>query len=246
MKKILKPANLIWLVLAGGLIGLLLRLWLFSSRAEETGLLANGHPAEPLLWLLTAAVVAAVIFGTRRLEEAAKYSFNFPPSLPGAVGCLIAALSICIASLAEWLTYSDPLTVIASILGILSTVALVVVAYGRWKGQRQSILLNGVICLHFMFRLVSQYRHWSADPQLMDYCFPLLASVCLMLSVYHRAAFDVKQGNRRLHSIFHLCAVYFCFVSLIGKENVLFYLGTGIWMLTNLCNLTPRKQREDA
>lgn len=246
MKKIFRPANLIWAVLAAGCAGLLLRIWLFASRTEESGLLTAGHPAHVLLWLLTAAVVATVLWGTRDLKEAAKYSFNFPASLHSAIGCVLGALSIGITSVADWIVYPDSLTAIASVLGILSAAALLFVAYARWKGNPQSILYHAVISLYFMFRLVSQYRHWSADPQLMNYGFQLLASVCLMLSVYQNAAFDAAQGNRQLHTVFHMGAVYFCCVSLIGSENIVFYLGTGVWMLTNLCNLTPRKKQEEA
>lgn len=244
MKKLLKPANLLWLALAAGGAGLLLRIWLFAFRSEETGLLRSGHPAELLLWLLTAAVIAVVLLGTRDLTEGAKYSFNFPASLYSAISCVLGGLSIGITSVAELILYQDVLTVIASVLGILSTAALVFVAYGRWKGQPQTVLYHAVICLYLMFRLVSQYRHWSADPQLMNYCFQLLASVCLMLSAYQSAAFDAGSGNRRLHTVFHLGAVYFCCLALPGSENTTFYLGTGIWMMTNLCNLTPRKKRE--
>lgn len=244
MKRILRPANLIWLVLAGGGIGLLLRLWLFATRAETTGLLAASHPAKPLLWLVTAAVVAAVVWCTKDLEQGAKYRFNFPASPLGALGCALGAASIGITSVAEWITYPDALTVVSSLLGILSASALVFLAKNRQDGQRQSVLYHTVICAYLMFRLVSQYRHWSGDPQLMDYCFQLLASVCLLLSVYQNAAFDVRQGNRKLHTIFHMGAVYFSCLSLVSISDAVFYLGTGIWMLTNICNLTPMPRQE--
>ena len=244
MSKYMKPYNLPIMVLATGILGLLLRLWLHSSADSSTGLLAANHPASFLLWALTLAVVAAIVWVSRDLKCAPRYKFNFPPFLPGAVGCLLGAVSIGISAVSEWIQYPDTLTVVASLLGILSTAALLFLADARRKGSRPSLLYYGVICLYFMFRLVSQYRHWSADPQLMNYCFPLLASVCLMLSAYHNAAFLAKQGNRRMHTIFHLCAVYFCFLSLLGSDNFLFYLGTGIWMVTNLCNLTPMRRRE--
>ena len=244
MNRYLKPANLPLTVLAAGILGLLLRLWLHASANGNTGLLAANHPASFLLWVLTAAVVAAIVWATRDLKHGTRYRFNFPPFLPGAVGCLLGALSIGVSAVSEWIQYPDTLTVIASLLGILATAALLFLADARRKGNHPNFLYHGVVCLYFMFRLVSQYRHWSADPQLMNYCFPLLASVCLMLSSYQNAAFDAKQGNRRMHTIFHLGAVYFSFLSLLGGDNLLFYLGTGVWMVTNLCNLSPLRRRE--
>ena len=244
MKKILRPANLIWLVLGGGMIGLLLRLWLFGTRAEETGLLTASHPAEFLLWIVTAAVIAAIVWCTKDLKQGTKYHFNFPASPLGALGCALAAAGIGIISVAEWITYLDTLTAISSVLGVLSASALVFLAKNRQEGRRQNVLYHVVICIYLMLRLVSQYRHWSGDPQLMDYCFQLLASVCLLLAVYQNAAFDVRQGNRKLHTMFHLGAVYFSCLSLVNVGDAVFYLGTGIWMLTNLCKLTPMPHRE--
>ena len=245
IKKIDKPAYLPWFALGAGILGVLLRAWLFGTRTEETGLLAADHPAKILLWILTVIVAAAVLLGTRNLKEAAKYSFNFPASLQGAIGCGFAALSMGITAVAEWIVYPDRLTVIASVLGVLSAAALLFLAYNRYKGQRQSILYHGVVCLCLMFRLVSQYRHWSSDPQLMDYGFQLLATVCLMLSCYQNAAFDAGTGNRRLHTIVHLGAVYFCCTSLLGSGNVTFYLGCTVWMISNFCNLTPMRKQEE-
>ena len=245
IKKIDKPAYLPWFALGAGVLGALLRAWLFATRAEESGLLAAGHPAEALLWILTAIVAAVVLFLTRNLKEAAKYSFNFPASLPSAIGCVLAAVGMGVTSVAEGIVYPDRMTVIASVLGVLSTAALLFLAYNRWKGQPQSILYHGVICLCLMFRLVSQYRHWSSDPQLMDYGFQLLATVCLMLSSYQNAAFDAGTGNRKLHTIFHLGAVYFCCVSVLSSENAVFYLGCAVWMTTNICNLIPMPKLEE-
>lgn len=245
IKKIDHPKYLPWFALGAGVVGLLLRAWLFSTREETTELLAADHPAKVLLWILTAVVVAVVLWGTRNLKEAAKYSFNFPASLQGAIGCVFAALSMGITAVAEWIVYQDRLTVIASVLGVLSAAALLFLAYNRYKGQRQSILYHGIVCLCLMFRLVSQYRHWSADPQLMDYSFQLLATVCLMLSCYQNAAFDADTGNRKLHTIFRLGAVYFCCVSLLGSENVMFYLGCAVWMISNFCSLIPMRKQEE-
>lgn len=242
MKKILNPINLPWITLAAGGIGLLLRIWLFSSGTDDGGLLSPGHPASLLLWLLTFAVVALLIWGTQRLKAGKKYSFNFPASLQRAIGCLLGALSIGVTSVIELILYPDIMTLVASLLGLICVAALVSMANCRWKGHKPNMLFHAAICLYLMIRLVSQYRHWSADPQLMDYCFQLLATVCLMLSAYHKAAFDSGSGDRRLYALFHLGAVYFCCLSLVGSQHIVFYLGTGIWMFWDLCSLKPMRE----
>lgn len=248
MKKLLKPTNLPCIILAAGAIGLLLRIWLLGTGTDERGFLVSGHPAEVLLWVLSAAVIALLLYCTRRLLEAPKYQFNFPQSLAAAIGCMLGALGIAITSLSEMLLHADTLTVIAAILGLLSAGALVFMGHCRYKGLRSNVLCHATVSLYLMIRLISQYRHWSSDPQLQDYCFQLLATVCLMLAAYHRATFDANIGKRRPHAIFHLAAVYFCCLSLAGSDNIAFYLGTGAWMMTDLCSLIPLPEQkwEDA
>ena len=239
MEKLLKPANLPLITAATGAVGLLLRLLLFSATVDSSGYLVAGHPAQAILWVLTAAVLLALFLGTRSLQEGNKYSFNFPPSLVGAVGCLLGAASFAITSGVELTVYTDTMTVLTSLLGFASAVCLGFIGYRRWMGKRTNFLLHTAICLYLMMRLVCQYRHWSSDPQMLDYCFQLLATVFLMLAGYHRAAFAVNRGSRHSYVFFHLSAVYFCLVSLIGSESIVFYLGAGAWMLTDLCNLSP-------
>lgn len=248
MKQLLKPAYLPWLTLIAGAMGLLLRLWLYATGVDETGLLVTGHPAETLVWLLSIAVMALLLLGTTSLVAAPKYQFNFPPSIFGAVGCGLAALCIAIISVTEVMNNSDTLVLICGVLGLFAAASLVVLALLRFQGTQPNVLFHAIVCMYFMLRLVSLYRHWSADPQLQDYCFQLLATVFLMLSTYYRATFDVHMGFRRPLVICHLAAVYFGCLCLTERTGILFYLATGIWMFTDLCSLAPLppQTQEDA
>ena len=137
------------------------------------------------------------------------------------------------------------LDLICALLGLLTVLALLPVAWSRWKGIRPSMLLHSLICAYLMVRLICMYRHWSSDPQLTDYAFELLALVCAMLAVYHRATFDADFGRRASFTFFSLAAVYFCLLCLGGSQPMLF--GTiGLWLLTDRCDLTPmpREYRE--
>ena len=246
MNKLLKPAYLPWIATAAGVVGLLLRIWLFATDVDSTGYLAQGHLGLVLLWVLTAAVAIVLLLGTRALTQASKYSFNFPPSPIGGIGCAIGGFSFAITSVMEMTSSPDTITAFASLLGLASAAALMLIGYGRWYGKRSNLLLHAVISVFLMLRLVSQYRHWSSSPQMTDYCFPLLATVFLMLASYHRAAFAADMGKRSSYVFFHLTAVYFCILSLQGTNHIVFYLGAGIWMLTDLCSLAVmhKKKRE--
>ena len=104
--------------------------------------------------------------------------------------------------------------------------------------------------------LISRFRHWSSDPLLGDYCFKLLACVCVMLAAYHMAGFPLNQGNRGRTIYFTMTGLYFCFLSLGdgGLMEGLFYGGLALWLLLGGCTLqkpihrhraTPRQERPD-
>jgi len=244
MKRYLQPAFLPFLVLGAGGIGILLRTWLVLGGTDEKGLMKSGYPAEILLWILTVLVLAAVIYLTKDLLRAPKYSFNYPASMVGAVGAGVAALGILITSLAEVFAGGDALSTVCAVMGLICTPILALIALSRWKGCRFSVLLHSFVCIYMMLHLICQYRHWSSDPQLMTYCFQLLCLVSLVLAVFHRACFDADMGNRRLLVIFHLVAVYFGLLSLPGSSDWLYYFSVSVWMLTDLCSLKPVAARQ--
>ena len=243
MKQIVKPAALPAVVTVAGVAGLLLRYWLYTTGTDDRGLLVSGHMAGILLWALTAVVVALVFLGTRFLVKGPKYGFNYPASIPGAIGAGLGAVGILMQAAPDLLG-GDRIGVITGVLGILAAAGVGVTAMCRWRGQRVSVIFHVLACVYLMLRLVCLYRVWCADPQLMDYAFSLFAMVCLMLSVYYRACFDAGMGKRRPLAFFHLCAVFFCLAALYGSGSELFYLFTAVWMLTDLCNLSPFRPRQ--
>ena len=131
------------------------------------------------------------------------------------------------------------------LLGILSTFAMVALAYGRYKGFRPNVLLHGIICVYLMLYLVSHYRLWSSNPQLQSYAFELLAIVFVMLACYQRAAFDAGKGNRQAYAFFTLIALYFCIAALPGCDNAVFFLGAAVWMYFTPCKLTLPVKKEN-
>lgn len=238
MKQFLNHKNLPWLTLIAGGIGLMLRIWLLNS-GDDRGFLPHGHISAILLYILTALFVAALVVATRPLVQADKYRFNFPASRLGGIGAWVAAFAFGMTSIVDLLSSADVISTFAALFGILSAAALIFAGHCRWKGLHPSALFHIAVCAYLMLRLICMYRQWSSDPQLLDYCFQLLALVCLMLAAYHRATFDANFGIRHSYVLFNLGAVYFCCLSLAGPDNVLFFLGAGVWMITDLCNLTP-------
>lgn len=238
MKRYLHPKFAPMAALGCGLLTMLLRL-LLLGQADETGLLPTGHPASSFSWLITILFLVYLLLSTRSLNEASKYTFNFPASQIAAIGILAGAVGIGINSIAELFGQSDSLQTISALLGVFCVPSLLFLAHCRKMGRRPGVLFHVLLCIYLMLHLVSHYRLWSSHPQLQTYGFELLALVCLMLAVYQRCAFDVNQGSRRAYTFTSLSGAFFSIAALPGCSNVLFYIGCAVWMLTGLCSLKP-------
>ena len=220
------------LTLSAGLLGLLLRFTLLYTAVDEKGLLVTGHWADTGVWLLTAALIGLICLALRRCTGPASYDAAFPASLLRCAGSLVAACGFLLSGApvvaAARLALAEP------VLRILAAIALVAVAYCRFRGKKSTFLLHGIVCLYLALRMVCRYQIWSADPQLQHYAFYLGAHVALLLSSYQITALDAGFGNHR--SLWHwgLAAVYLCLTALPGCEEPFFLLCCAVWMLSNL------------
>lgn len=225
-----------------GVIALILRLGLYLLGTDEKGLLIPGHPLDILVWVVTAAAAGLIIVSVWKRKGSQRYSDNFAPSAPAAIGAFALAGGIAVSVISGWSIWSR-LELIRNICGLLAIPALIRVGLCRRQGKRPFFLLHAVICLALTLHAVSHYQVWSSRPQLQDYFFVMAASIALTLFAYYQTAFDVGMGRRRMQLGTGLMAAFFCIAALAGGEDILLYLGGAVWAVTNLCNLTPVKRR---
>lgn len=215
-----------------GILGLLLEVWLLYFSRDDRGLIIPHHPASLLLWVLTLGVIAALFLLTRKVHPRVRsYVRTFPASRMGFAGAVAAAAGIVALVLPELLSSPDTLTLICDILGLAAAAALAYTGFARLRGFRPHPVFHSAVCLFFALWAVCHYRLWSGDPQLSDYCFPLFSNLALMLTAYHRAAFDVLTGNRRTYRFFRLLTLYLC-IAAIAAGGVA-YGGFALWMLAS-------------
>lgn len=239
MKLSVKPELIKLLTLSAGVCGMMLRVVLFANGMDEKGLLISGHWAGTGLWILTAAMVAMLFLLSRTIQGPKRYLNAHPASFSACLGAVLAAFAIARTTVSELHTQPLPIT----LLGLVAAVCLLVIAFCRIQPSRPNFLLHCVLCVFFAARMISQYRNWNSDPQVLDYAFYLGAHIALMLTAYQHAAFDAGFGNHRSAWCFGLLAAYLCFVSLGNTTDTWLLLGCGIWSFTNVTSLKPRKQR---
>lgn len=241
MRKYFHPTFLPILVPIASVLGLLLRLWTLGGGPDKEGLYAPQPLAWALLWIVTVLTLAGIFTLTRRLKNPGRYFDNFPRSLLGAAGCAAAGLGVIWSSMATLVAGGDLLATLTGILGIVSAVALLLTAAARYQSKKPSFALHAIPCLFFALRVFDRCKHWSNVTQTGAFLFQFLASICVMLAAYQLCCYDVNMGNRKSSLFWSLSAVYFCALALPMGEELFFYAGMLLWLMTNLCSVRPLK-----
>lgn len=240
MKKYLFPDRARLYALGAGVLGFFLRVWLLKAGEDQKGLLQSSHPAGVILFVLTALVLGILYLCLRELNGVPVYKKMFPKSMPYAVGCFVAAGGILIADIIELAARADRLSILSCISGVLAAASLVFLGLCNLRAKRPAPMFHGIVTVYLMLHLVSQYRFWSAEPQLQEYFFQLLASVFVMLSAYHRTAVDCSRNNRKMYLFFNYGALFFCCLAVPGRDW-LFYLSMALWTGFCACSTKPVK-----
>lgn len=223
---------------AGGL-GLALRLWLFSA-TDEKNLLPAGHPADPMLYILTALTLGILFLATRqlmpqRISKKALRRICACAYTLGSIGLALTAVLDMSGSTAR-------LAFVATIASFLGALVMLLMAFLKFRGKRLPFWLPACLTVVLMLDTVAQCQIWGAEPQLQSYFFPLLASIFLILTAYNKTTLVAKQGNPNLLAFFSQGALFFCCLSLNTCQWPL-YFGMLFWAAVQLypC-IRPKKE----
>lgn len=218
MKSLSKLPVLTALCASLGLVCLCTRQWLLSTGADDKGLLTAWHPGMVLSLLLLAAAVCMLCLA---LRERQVYRFNSSPL--SIAGMLLFALGYGYAAWKLLSGSSQVLSVIAGVLGIISVLFSLIVAFALFRKIRLHPLVYCPFVLFYMFLLVCRYQQWSGEPELQRYLFQMLSVITLMLSAYHRAALAADKKGARSYLLVSRAAVFFCIAAIPGSAYGVLY-----------------------
>lgn len=183
-------------------------------------------------------VIVVLLFGlySRGLKGRKKYNAMASRSLPlMAAGCTAALLMMAsgLVILVQPVQPGDKLLAVGSVLTGLCWAATAVF---RGKGKKVHVGLFLLPAAFYVVDLVCRFRFWTRDPVILDYCYDLLALICVMCAVFHLGSFCFDKGTRRSAVFFSLCGVFFCAAALVGGSaaSILGYGAAMIWLMTNL------------
>ena len=236
MKQFIRNHILPLFPLAAGIMGLLLRVWLFST-IDEKGLLPAKHFADTSLYILTAVTLAGVFLLSRnqKFKPVGKDFCRFSMAL----GCLLGGIGIIFTGLRYQNARFSGIAVVACLIGGLVLLAMAVL---KCFNKKIPYSLPAILTASFMLDTVAQCQIWGAVSQLQEYFFPLMAAVFLILSAYHTTLYAAGTGKSKLLVFFTQSAIFFCCTCLNTSRWPL-YLGLLFWVTASRYCVT-HKQKE--
>lgn len=245
-----------------GAATLALHRYMMANCFDAKGLLIPGNLPGTLLWVLGIGYVLAMSAMLTTIGGNGTYADNFPRCLLSG-GLMIAAGGVLILSQFESTGNAVPAPEAALMGGLLVSritdasmellpwaagLAMMVLGGYRMRGRKPFLLFSGIVCLYYMLMLVTSYRLWSADPNIHEYAYQLLALVLLMLAAFHRTCCDAGIIQRRKLLATGLSAVVCCMASLSMEQMPGFYLASGLWAAGSMCDCSvlPPDPEEEA
>lgn len=218
-----------------------MQILLLTTGVDEKGLLVAGSLPEICSWVITGCALAILLAGIRTLGGIPGGNRLFPPSIFAAIGTCAGAAGIARAAIYFLPSSNTRFHLVCAIAGFASALCLAALAYCRWKGQAIPLPVRLPIILFFCVYALCEYRVWSASTQLMEYAFPMLATVFLLLTSYHRAALEVRMNGRRSYVFCNLAALFFSLLAV--PHDPAFFVPMAVWMLSDTCSLQQMVRR---
>jgi hypothetical protein len=232
LKKIYLPLLAALSLLGGGA-----RLWNMKSAIDSQGLFVEGHPSTYLLaGLSLVAVLLLLLLSARspgRSGEGSVLYGNSPVSIAAGVLLLLGVLLEFVEALVSGPGLSAP---ILCLLGIVAGICLLVVAVGRKQGKSFHPCFDLLPVLYLLIRLILNFKSWSTDPIILDYCFLLFALIFSLLGFYHSAGFCFHQGKPRKALFYASAGIYFSLMAAVDGivdgsiATAAIYLSLLLWL----------------
>lgn len=225
---------------------ILLRVWNLHAAVDQLGLFVSGHHSTVLL-LVVSGISVAMLLGLShrspgRGTDHAVLTFGSTEMGLSYAGALLLLAGV----LLEGLPSQDIWGYALLLLGLLGGASMLVLSKLRKSGN-QIPLWELLPVLYLLVKLIFNFKSWSTDPIILDYCFKLLALSFSLLSVYRIAGFCFDLGCPRKTLFFCSCGIFFSATALADGISegsfsaICWNLGLILWLLPVACCLLRPK-----
>lgn len=238
MEPMIKRNQVMTYVIFISVLGFLLRILQLKYAFDSEGLMLRGSGSIGVLAAVSVIVVIGSILFCRQLEQRPCYTDAFSDGILEMLLTLASGVTLLCGSLLGAVKGD----VVVGALGVLASACFVIIGVGRFRGRMAPLAIHLFPCLYLICKLIIDFKRWSIDPALLDYCFSLLAMICVMCATYHIDGFCFNKGKRPLTVFWCLCGVFFCTVTLAdpGLQQQLVNGALGLWLFVNAWQLLER------
>lgn len=196
----------------------------------------KGTPGSEVgLWVLSAITVICALALARTLKPRSVYVDSFSSDNGWLILSLLASLGLLLGNGLLIFQGTSGMNTVIAYLGVVAGGSMAVVAIGRKQGTVTSLWIHAAVTIYLVVKLIFDFRNWSIDPSLMDYCFSLFAAIGAMLANTYIGHFVFNKGRRKpavfwclVATVFNLCAVADGTLS-----TRLMLIGLALWSVSN-------------
>ena len=227
-------------------LGFALRLHQLKTAFDVVGARPGaGFSLFTVVTVLTVVLFAAYAWTLRGRK---KYQTITGRSVPVAAASAAAALLLLVGSIILAARNRQQGDVLIGVFGFVAALCWFSTAAARYMGKKIPLAMLLLPAVYYVISLVCQFRFWTRDPVILDYCYDLFALISTMCALYHLGGYGFDRGQRRMTVFFTMCGVFFSAAALAGGDlpSVLAHLAAVLWLGTNLwLLLRPGKKRRE-
>lgn len=215
---------ILYLLIAAGAAGFLLRRWQLATAFDEEGLVIGGSPS---IWvlavfaLIVTVLLAVMALGLRRRSVYTECFSSGTPETVLTVASAVLVLAGCILAMV-W----GQRTAVVTALGVAAALSMAVIGMQRYRGVVPSAAIHLIPSAYLILALIVDFRRWSVDPTVLDYCYDLFAAIGAVCAMVNLMGFCFDKGRRRETVFWCLAGCFFSMVAL-GGLGVVHCLTTG-------------------
>lgn len=228
---------ILYLLIGDGAAGFLLRHWQQTSAFDEAGLVIPGSPSVWVLSIFALVITVLIAVVSLGMRPRSVYTESFSSGTPEMVVTVLSGallLAGCVAAMVQ-----GQRTMPVTVLGVAAAAAIVVIGLQRQRGVVPPAVVHLIPCAYLIVALIVDFRHWSVDPTVLDYCFDLFAAIGAVCAMVNLMGFCFDKGRRRETLFWCLAGCFFSMVALgdVGLVRCLttgglaLFLGVNAWQL---------------
>lgn len=242
---------LIGAVLLAMLVGVALRIFQLCRCMTDEGLIQVGNPILYIMLAFAVLALAALAVLCTKLPKQLGSDRCFRGGAGYLLFDLLGAVLVFHGSLLRIIQGDSPYLFVG---GMLAAACLAVAALLGGRQSKALFWLYAVTCLFCAAMLIFDFKDWSTDPLVIDFCFRLLALVFGMLALLHLSGFALRYGRRRLAVFWASGAVVFTAMILpdlfLGKKltlgSLLPTLGLTVFVASHALRILRAKEEAPA